>query len=552
MGGPAISGTHLTWELTGAGLDRLELRERPVPRPAEDQLLVRIDACGICFSDIKIVNLGPDHPRLLGRHMEREPVVMGHEVAMTVVEAGKALADRYRPGQRFLIQADVCYGGQGMAFGYRLPGGYSQYQLVGREILEGDEGCYLLEVGAGLSHAQAALCEPWACVEAAYSFRPRTRPAPGGSVLILFLENDEATDLAAEVDHLRGHRVVAVTHAGDPWLHDPLLAERGIAGIRAQEPEGFDDVLIFGTPNAELARHAATLLRPGGVFAIRGAGRTGPVQVDVGSIHYRGHWYTGAPQGDPYFWARTPELLPGGIAWFIGAGGPLGQMHLQRALSLPRPPAKILVSQRGQARIEDLHRRFAGLAASRGIEWVVLDAGALGDGVYAAVREETGGVGCDDICVIVPNREVIERAFGLLAHGGGMDIFAGVPVGTVAALDLSRVARDGVRVWGTSGSTIADLRRILHQAESGLLQTDRVVAAVGGIRAVKEGLVAVQEAAFLGKTLIYPHLDLPLLSVEEAGRRFPAVGAALAEGRYWTPAAERALLAAAGMGGGPA
>ncbi|HEU4754621.1 MAG TPA: alcohol dehydrogenase catalytic domain-containing protein [Armatimonadota bacterium] len=539
---------QLRWELTGAGLNNLSLAERDVPHPGPGELLVRIDACGICFSDIKILNLGPDHPRLQGRDLRQDPVIMGHETAMTVLEVGNEIRDRFQPGQRFLIQADVYHGGQGMAFGYRLPGGYSQYQIIGHEILNGDEGCYLLPVTEKVSHAQAALCEPWACVEAAYRYRPRREPKPNGPALIFLVDTGQITAMPDELSHLA--HVTVVTDVDDPWIHDPELAEDGVERLRKQCPEGYFDVLFYGMPNRQLARHAASLLRPGGVLAIQGRGALGPIAVDIGSIHYRDHWYTGAPQGDAYRWGRTTELTPGGFAWFIGAGGPLGQMHLQRALSLPRPPAKILVSQNGGPRLEDLRERFSGLAAERDVEFLLLDAKALGDQVYDVVRRETDGRGCDDICVIIPSPEVVERAFHLLAHGGGMDIFAGVAVGTTARLDLGRVASEGVRLWGTSGSSIADLRQIVDKVESGSLPTDRIVAAVGGIEAVKEGLAAVKEGIYPGKTLIYPHCkELPLLTIAELAERHPSVRALLDRGRYWTPEAEGELLRLYGAAG---
>ena len=62
-----IPARHRRWELSGAGLENLALVERDVPQPGPGELLVRIDACGICFSDIKILNLGASHPRLRGR-----------------------------------------------------------------------------------------------------------------------------------------------------------------------------------------------------------------------------------------------------------------------------------------------------------------------------------------------------------------------------------------------------------------------------------------------------------------------------------------------------
>src|SRR5262245_39601847 len=125
----------LRWELYGAGMDNLGQDNAPlvrdVPRPGPGELLVRVDACGICFSDIKIVNLGRAHPRLQGKDLRADPVVMGHEVSVTVVAAGPGAPPQFPPGQRAIVQADIYSGGINLAFGYRLPGGFSQYALIG-------------------------------------------------------------------------------------------------------------------------------------------------------------------------------------------------------------------------------------------------------------------------------------------------------------------------------------------------------------------------------------------------------------------------------------
>ena len=52
--------------------------ERPLPSYGPDELLVRHDATGICFSDIKVIRAGQNHPRIY-RDMSKEPVVLGHE-----------------------------------------------------------------------------------------------------------------------------------------------------------------------------------------------------------------------------------------------------------------------------------------------------------------------------------------------------------------------------------------------------------------------------------------------------------------------------------------
>jgi threonine dehydrogenase-like Zn-dependent dehydrogenase len=512
---PAVPSTTDRWELCGAGLEQLVLERRPLPEPGPRELLLRVDACGICFSDIKILNLGGEHPRLTGRNLAADPVVMGHETAMTVARVGAALGDRFAPGQRFIIQADVYYRGVGMAFGYRLAGGYSQYQLVGEEVLAGDEGCYLLPIPSEMGYSQAALCEPWACVEAAYAWQPRRQPLPDGARLL-------------------------VAAAAPPDL----------------PPGPFDDILVSGRPTPALAQELLPRLRPGGVFGVSTAD-PGPcvVPVDVGRVHYQAHWLTAATNGGPpragqrgsgaaaYPWNRDCELWPGGSALFIGAGGPLGQMHLQRALSLPGPPGRIVATQRGGPRLAVLQERFGPLAARRGVAWTLLDARELGEAVYDRALAVTGGRGFDDVVTIAPDVEAVAQGYRLLAPGGGLNIFAGLPVGTRVPLDLARVYHDQVRLWGTSGSTIADLRRIADRVAAGDLDTDTVVAAVGGIRAVADGLAAVRDARFMGKTVIYPHLrDLPLLGLDDLAARHATVAERLTDGKWWNRAAEAELF----------
>jgi len=531
---PSWPAGRLQWELSGAGLQNLALRERPVPSPGAEELLVRIDACGICFSDIKILRLGGEHPRLQGRDLERDPVVMGHEVAMTVMQVGEARRAQFQPGQRFLIQADIIYRGEGLAFGYKLAGGYSQYQLIGPEVLDGDEGCYLLPVSRGVGYSQAALAEPWACVEASYACAPRTAPQPGGSRLVVVAAN---ADRAPEAQ---------------PWPDDRASGrELQVDGSDADAPQliaehaPYDDVLFWGAPAQAIVDAVTGCLEKGAVIRWERVPAGVRRALDVGSIHYRGHWHVSTPEsgsGDAYAWPRGAEMTPGGQALFIGAGGPLGQMQLQRTFALPAPPAHVVVSQRSGPRLEHLRQTFEPLAKAKGVRFTLLDARALGDEVYTRAREATGGAGFDDIVVVVPNARVVEQVVPLAAAGGGVNLFAGIGVGTKASIPLDCL-RQGVRLWGTTGSTIADLRRIVEKVESGALDTDSVVAAVGGIRAVCEGLEAVRDGRFLGKTVIYPQLErLPLTTVEDLAAQHPSLAERLGPGGAWNSAAEAELL----------
>ena len=67
-----------------------------------------------------------------------------------------------------------------------------------------------------------------------------------------------------------------------------------------------------------------------------------------------------------------------------------------------------------------------------------------------------------------------------------------------------------MRFIGTSGSAIADLRRVRDLVQSRQLDTNRSVAAIAGMEGVADGLQAVADGRFAGKVVIYPNLGKPL------------------------------------------
>ena len=176
------------WPLFGAGFENLGVEDKPIEAPmpsyGPDELLVRHDACGLCFSDIKILSLGDKHPRIF-KDMKQDPVVMGHEVVMTVVGVGEHLKDKYKVGQRFIIQADIYDQGVGYAYGYMIQGGLSQYAVIGKQVLDGDDGNYLIPIREETGYVEGALVEPWACVIAAYELKYRTSLKSGGVAWII-------------------------------------------------------------------------------------------------------------------------------------------------------------------------------------------------------------------------------------------------------------------------------------------------------------------------------------------------------------------------------
>lgn len=541
------------WPLYGAGFENLgrdgEPIEADLPSFGPDELLVRHDACGICFSDIKVIRAGQEHPRIF-RDMEAEPVVLGHEVSLTVVGVGDNLRDQYKVGDRFIVQADIHYEGVNYAYGYMIQGGMSRYGVIDHRILEGDDGNYLLPVQPETGYAESALAEPWACVIAAYQLEYRTALKKGGNTWII--GTDQARDdyyFGAGFEDGHHPARLALTNVPEPFAQRLReQAARLDVEIIEDSPEtvlpDFDDIIILGA-DPDVIEVASPHLADFGIVAlIAKEPLSRPVQVDIGRIHYNRWTYVGGPGPDiARAYSDQPiqsELKPGGKTWFLGAGGPMGQMHTQRALQLDDPPATILCTARTRHRLQTVEETLGPDAQAKEIEFVCL---SLSDEDYEERLAEIAGDGFDDIIVMAPSTAAIAEAAAYLAPRGVMNVFAGLKRGTKVPLDLSLVYQQDVRFIGHTASTIDDLRKMLHQTETGRLSPNRSVKAIGGLNATREGLKAVSEAEFPGKVVIFPQIkDFPLTPLTELKDELPTVYVKLKDGREWTVEAEEEFL----------
>ncbi len=553
----------LTWYLYGAGLESFGEDKKPIERPmpeyGPDQLLVRVDAISICFSDIKVINQGNKHPRITGRDLVNDPVTLGHEAAVTVVGVGEQIAGKYKVGERYIIQADVFVNGVSMAVGYVLPGGQTQYQVVGQEVLNGDEGSYLLPMQEDTGYAEAALAEPWACVVASYRIGRRAVNKPGGKLWVICASSDTcdfeldlaeapgtivATDLCAPM--LEKAKALAAS-SGSQFIESFDFASLDMESF-AEQYGPFDDIIMLGA-DAEKLEKAATLLAPHGIMGILGdKPLSGPVQIDIGRVHYQNHSYlgaTGKKASEAYAPLRTPsELKPGGTAWFIGAGGPMGQMHTQRAVEMENGPRKVIATDVDTARLNSVKERFAPIAARNGVDFRVVNPKEMSPEEFDALLNEfTDGKGFDDIVVLAPVPALIEHAEPFLAEQGLMNVFAGLPIGTIVSLDMTPVYTKQIRFVGSSGSRVSDMLDTLHAAESGQLSTNTSVAAIGGMEASWDGMLAAKEGRFPGKVVIYPQVcGLGLTAVQDLKNVLPSVYAKLTDGMFWNREAEAELL----------
>ncbi len=563
-----IPDTMLAWPLYGAGLENLGRNGRPetwaTPHPAPDQVLVRSDAVGLCYSDVKILRQGGSHPRLYGRNLAKRPIVQGHEVALTVVEVGEAWRDTFVPGQRFALQADIYYRGRNLAYGYVFHGGLAQYNLLGPAALDGDEGCYAIPVPRDMGYAEVALTEPWACVVAAFVPRRRLHIQKDGATWIVGRPGlDHAYTLGAAFDHGLPQRVVAtdvpasllaeiawpevIRRDGVPPQEYAALAQELASG-------GFDDIIVLD-PTPEVLDRLPAVIASGGLVNLVGERPLGrPVAVDVGRVHYDAVVYVGTrgPDLSAAYGSgaaggalrNRTEVMPGGVAWIVGGGGPMGRMHLQRLLEMPQGPRRIMVSETNLLRNPELVADFGPLAERRGIELTVVNPKLMPPEEHeAALTAAHAGRGFDDVVVVVANVAAVEIAARHLAPHGLLVVFGGLARGTVAQLDVSNVYLGGMQMTGSAGSTIHDQAAVLERVAAGHLSTASAVAAIGGLDAARDGMQGLMDGRFPGKMVIYPQAAaFPLTALADLKEVAPAVYDLLDSQGQWTRAAEAEFL----------
>ncbi len=532
------------WNVYGAGEENMGKDDQPellpIPEPNHDQMLVRIDSVGLCFSDVKILRAGGSHPKLYNRDLSKEPTRLGHEVSLTVIEVGKNLQDRYHAGQRLAVQPDIYQDGKSTAYGYTIPGGLIQYHLMGSEMLDTDDGACLLPLPDSMGYAEASTLEPWGCVMAAYTQRRRLEPRTGGTMWIIGRPGDEReyvfssgldspatvvmTDVPASVEKLLEHTSAeTVVHNGvGPDDFQALVDE-------LTDGAGFDDIVMLEPRSAAtvgaVAKHIA---RRGTLNLVGETALDGLVDTDVGRLHYDYTAYLGGRGPDiaaSYGEARNRcDLRSRGTTVFVGAGGPMGLMHVQRAIQQPDGPSKIVATEVSDERLKSLEDRLAHLAESNDCELFTFNSQTAEQSLHDFVMGITDGGGADDVVVSVPISAVMAEADTLMNPDGMLVFFAGVPNGTLAPLNLSAVYLDNAQYTGTSGLTLHDQQKVVDLANQGDLSPGSIVGAVGGMRAAKDGLRALVDGSYSGKVLIFPQIDdLPLMGLDELKERLPQV-----------------------------
>lgn len=145
-------------------IEKLVVKEIPKPVIDDRSILVKVGACAVCGSDIRMFHHGNN--RLT------PPAVMGHEASGVIVEVGREVQG-FEVGDRVSLGGDVpcgkcemCLKGLGnncpinYAMGYQFPGSFAEYVLLNPLVVEHGP---IVKVPDHVSYEEAALGEPLAC-----------------------------------------------------------------------------------------------------------------------------------------------------------------------------------------------------------------------------------------------------------------------------------------------------------------------------------------------------------------------------------------------------
>jgi threonine dehydrogenase-like Zn-dependent dehydrogenase len=556
----------IAWNMYNAGVENVGRNGKPeefaVSEPNDNQMLVRVDSVGLCFSDVKLIKLGGSHPKLYGQDLSTNPTRLGHEAAFTVVKVGKNLAGKYHPGQRLAIQPDIYHNQISTAYGYTIPGGLTQYHLIGPEVLEADNGAYVISVEGDIGYAETALTEPWACVDAAYTQRRRLYPKTDGVMWIVGQPGDETNYTFTK--WLDAPKKIYMTNV--PESLKEVVRNNMAKGVEVIETtdiqpdeyldfskettdgNGFDDIILLVPKSGKIVGEVAKLIAFRGTLNIVGQEPLdGESLIDAGRIHYHYITYIGTNSIDisaSYGEKRNRcELKTGGTAMFIGAGGPMGQMHVQRAVEKKDGPSIIIATEINQERLMVLKEIINPLAEVNGKKFETFNPANSDLSLQDFIIQVTGKNNVDDAVVCVPVATLMEESVKLLKPDGMLVLFAGVPNGTYMKVSLDSVYLHNQQLTGTSGSKLKDQEVIINKTVKGELNPNRSVAAIGGIEVAREGLEAMMSGKFAGKIIIFPQISgLPLIGLKELKECYPSIGEKLGENNLWTIEAEKALI----------
>ena len=332
----------------------IRVEERPEPAPAADNLIVRVRACAICGTDLKLATIG--NPRC------HPPRIIGHEMVGHIVYSGTEVQG-FMVGERITLATTVacgncpyCASGLGnmcpnaKPISYDFDGAFAPFIAIPPMALAGGN---VISVPETVPDDAATLSEPLSC---AINAQELAGVRAGDRVLIV--GGGPLGALHAEVAKALGAADVMVVQRSEPRLsllrqlrdvHVIDGAAEDVAAIVKERTEGLGaDVVIVCAPSREAQEQAIGQARKGGAISLFASLPKGASDITLDSriIHYGELRVVGASDSRPEHVTKAVQMLAAGkIDWerLITHRLPLAEIHAGLRLMQEKQSLKVVI-----------------------------------------------------------------------------------------------------------------------------------------------------------------------------------------------------------------
>lgn len=155
------------------GVNDLRMEEFELPEITDGEILAEVISDSVCMSSYKAASQGPNHKRVPDDVAEN-PIIIGHEFCGKLIKIGAKWADKFKAGDKFVIQPAMNYKGSLAApgYSYKYCGGASQYVILPEEVMLTD--CLLPFDGD--AYFYGSLAEPMSCIVGGFHANYHTKP----------------------------------------------------------------------------------------------------------------------------------------------------------------------------------------------------------------------------------------------------------------------------------------------------------------------------------------------------------------------------------------
>jgi len=302
-------------------LNKIVVKEVPMPDTDDNGMLLKIKSCAICGSDLRILHFG--------NNRVETPTITGHEISGEVVRVGKNVS-KFSVGDRVAVGADVpcgectfCEAGIGnncqinYAIGYQFQGGFAEYMPINATTVNFGP---VHKIPDNLSFDEAAIAEPLGCVLNALElsnlkFGDTVAVIGAGPIgcMIIEVAKKMGASKVILVQRSRPRLELAIKFGADVYI---CSSDEDAVKRVLEETEGLGvDVVLTACPSPEAQGDAIKMAKNRGRVNFFGglpAGKSN-ITIDSNIIHYKELFVHGSHGSMPRHHRKAVELIASGV-----------------------------------------------------------------------------------------------------------------------------------------------------------------------------------------------------------------------------------------------